>query len=207
MSARHRVAIVVLSAAIGGSSSASEKRSAAAAAWTPGVFSASNSFAAQCANPRSGTDPVTGRAFPDRPGSAELENNWLRSWTHELYLWYREVPDLNPASYATPDYFDRLKTSATTPSGNPKDKFHFTYPTTEWEQLSQSGVAAGYGAQWVVIKPRPPRRVVVAYGKPWSPERLAGPLPAVLSGVAADLNALTASLDREVAGRELWPPT
>jgi lysophospholipid acyltransferase (LPLAT)-like uncharacterized protein len=58
-----------------------------------------------------------------------------------------------------------------------------------------------------MVLPKPFTRVVVAYGEPWSPERLAGPLPAVLAGVAADLNALTASLDREVAGRELWPPT
>jgi hypothetical protein len=58
-----------------------------------------------------------------------------------------------------------------------------------------------------MVLPKPFTRVVVTYGEPWSPERLAGPLPAVLAGVAADLNALTASLDREVAGRELWPPT
>jgi len=57
-----------------------------------------------------------------------------------------------------------------------------------------------------MVLPKPFTTVVVAYGEPWSPERLAGPLSAVLSGVTADLNALTASLDREVAGRELWPP-
>jgi hypothetical protein len=28
----------------------------------------------------------------------------------------------------------------------------------------------------------------------------------VLSGIEADMNALTAALDREVAGREFWPP-
>jgi lysophospholipid acyltransferase (LPLAT)-like uncharacterized protein len=57
-----------------------------------------------------------------------------------------------------------------------------------------------------MVLPKPFTRVVVAYGEPWSPERLAGPLPAVLSGIAAEMNALTAALDREVAGRELWPP-
>jgi lysophospholipid acyltransferase (LPLAT)-like uncharacterized protein len=58
-----------------------------------------------------------------------------------------------------------------------------------------------------MVLPKPFTKVVVAYGEPWSPERLAGPLAGVLSGIAADLNALTAALDREVAGRELWPPT
>ena len=46
-----------------------------------------------------------------------------------------------------PSTFGLLKTAATTPSGNPKDQFHFTYPTTEWVALSQSGVTAGYGAR------------------------------------------------------------
>ena len=136
---------------------------------TAGAFAPAATFASQCANPRSGTNPETGRAYPDRPGSTLTENNWLRSWTHELYLWYREVPDLNPASYATADYFNALKTPATTASGNPKDKFHFTYPTAQWVALSQSGVEAGYGAQWVVISSRPPRQVVVAYTEPDSP--------------------------------------
>jgi len=57
-----------------------------------------------------------------------------------------------------------------------------------------------------MVLPKPFTKVVVAYGEPWSPERLSGPLPAVLSGIEADMNALTAALDREVAGRELWPP-
>jgi hypothetical protein len=142
---------------------------AASTAWTVGVFQPASTFAAQCATPRAGTDPTTGRAYPDKAGSVLAQNNWLRSWTHDLYLWYREVPDVNPAGSATADYFNVLKTSATTPSGNPKDRFHFTYPTDQWVALSQSGVEAGYGAQWVVLSSRPPRQVVVAYTEPNSP--------------------------------------
>jgi carboxyl-terminal processing protease len=143
--------------------------------WTAGTFQASSAFVAQCATPRAGTDPATGRAYPDVKGSTLAENNWLRSWTHELYLWYSEVPDLNPASYTTTaDYFNVLKTSATTPSGKPKDKFHFTYPTTQWIALSQSGVSAGYGAQWVLLSSRPPRKTVVAYTEPGSPATTVG---------------------------------
>jgi hypothetical protein len=73
-------------------------------------------------------------------------------------------------------------------------------------------VTASCRRAWVLrswdhmVLPKPFTQVVVAYGEPWSPERLAGPLPGVLSGIAADLNALTAALDCEVAGRELWPP-
>ena len=102
--------------------------------YTAGVFPASSTFAARCANPRSGTRDVA--------GSILLENNWLRSWTHELYLWYREVPDQNPADFTTTDaYFNVLRTSATTASGALKDKFHFTYPTDAWAALSQSGAS------------------------------------------------------------------
>ena len=155
------------SLACGGSGSGNG--GAGSGAWMAGVFAPSSTFASQCATPRTGTDPTTGRPYADKAGSTLAENNWLRSWTHELYLWYREVPDLDPAPHTTAAYFNLLKTSATTPSGNPKDKFHFTYPTAQWVALSQSGVEAGYGAQWVVIASRPPRQVVVAYTEPGSP--------------------------------------
>jgi carboxyl-terminal processing protease len=134
--------------------------------WTPGVFAPSATFANQCATPRSGIDPATGVRYPDVQGSTLTENNYLRSWTNELYLWYSEVPDLNPALYTTPDYFNLLKTSATTPSGSAKDKFHFTYPTSQWEALSQSGVSAGYGADFLVIASTVPRLIIVAYTEP-----------------------------------------
>ncbi len=137
--------------------------------WTPGVFEPSATFANQCASPRTGVDPATGKRYPDVQGTTVTENRFLRSWTNELYLWYSEVPDLNPASYSTPDYFNILKTPATTPSGNPKDRFHFTYPTAQWQALSQSGVEAGYGAQFLVLASSPPRSVVVAYTDPNTP--------------------------------------
>jgi hypothetical protein len=130
------------------------------------VFPSSGTFINQCATPRTGIDPATGRRYPDVQGSTLAENNFLRSWTNELYLWYSEVPDLDPALYTTANYFPLLKTSATTASGSAKDKFHFTYPTSQWEALSQSGVEAGYGAEFLVIAPKPPRLVMVAYTQP-----------------------------------------
>src|SRR5690349_12834061 len=97
--------------------------------WQAGVFQPSANFDDMCVNPRAGT--------ADRPGTRTDENNWLRSWTNELYLWYGEVTDRNPALYASSlDYFDVLKTQATTSSGAPKDKFHFTYDTDDWQALS-----------------------------------------------------------------------
>ncbi|HLU06005.1 MAG TPA: S41 family peptidase [Woeseiaceae bacterium] len=138
--------------------------------WTPHVFLPSNSFAAQCSAPRSGINPETGQAYPDVQGSVLDENNFLRSWSDETYLWYGEITDQDPAGFNNPlVYFDELRTFATTPSGADKDQFHFTYPTDEWFKLSQSGVSAGYGAAWVIVTSVPPREAVVGYIEPGSP--------------------------------------
>jgi hypothetical protein len=115
-----------------------------------------------CVNPRAGTS--------DRQGTRTDENNWLRSWTNELYLWYGEVTDRNPALYSSSlDYFDLLKTQAVTPSGARKDKFHFTYNTDVWNDLTTGGVEAGYGAEFSVLAATPPRRIVVAFTDPNTP--------------------------------------
>ena len=132
--------------------------------YTPGLFQPSSKFAALCQSPRSGTDPYNNnRPYPDMPGTTTDENNWLRSWTHELYLWYDEVQDADPSQYTTTQYFQLMKTTQTTASGAPKDRFHFTYPTSVWEQLSQAGVEVGYGVQWEIVQATPPRKVEIAY--------------------------------------------
>src|SRR5262245_11301724 len=113
------VLIVPLCACGGGGDDTIVDRGTGSTTWTAGTFRPSDQFAGRCATPRSGIDPETGRPYPDVAGSRTHENHWLRSWTNELYLWYREVPDLNPASYSTPDYFERMKTPATTSSGRP----------------------------------------------------------------------------------------
>src|SRR5262249_23024594 len=87
---------------------------------SPGAFPPSASFAERCPTPRSGIDPNTNVAHHDSAGTLDDEKHWLRSWTHEFYLWYREVADPDPAGFATElDYFDVLKTMATTASGKP----------------------------------------------------------------------------------------
>lgn len=137
--------------------------------WVQGQFAAESTFAAMCVSPRTGVDPGTAKPYPDAQGTLLDELNWLRSWTNDLYLWFDEVPDQNPASFTTDaSYFTALKTTALTASGDPKDKFHFTYSTAIWEALSQSGTQAGYGADFVIIAASPPRNVVVAYTEPGS---------------------------------------
>lgn len=136
--------------------------------FTPGLFPERTTFADQCITPRAGTS--------DRAGTAFTEKMFLRSWTNELYLWYNEVPDINPASIAAvTDYFDALVTPQTTPSGNAKDRFHFFLDTDEWIALSQSGQSIGYGAEMILFGDgRPPRRAVVAFVEPGTPASNAG---------------------------------
>ncbi|ESQ74245.1 peptidase [Asticcacaulis sp. AC402] len=137
--------------------------------WVAGVFQAASSFKDKCAAVRTGTD-IEGNGFPDRAGTATDEKNWLRSWTRETYLWNTEVADSNPALGGTRlQYFDTLKTFATTASGKAKDDFHFSEPTTEYLRRRNSAASASYGAEFVIISPTVPRDVRVVFTEPASP--------------------------------------
>lgn len=185
MTRKFAAAILVLGmAGCGGGGGGSGDGAASASGWTPGVFLPSDTWSTQCAVPRDDTHPISGRPWPDVQGSTLDENNWLRSWSHELYLWYDEIEDRDPALYETLEYFHLLKTFGTTPSGARKDQFHFVFPTDEWLELSQSGVGVGYGATWALIADTPPREIVVAYTEP-QPD-----WPAVAAGVARGARVL-----------------
>ncbi len=98
--------------------------------WVPGVFQDASTFQAMCLAPRSGIDPATNppQPYPDIQGTTLDENNFLRSYSDDTYLWYDEITDQDPGLFNDPiDYFDQLRTFATTPSGADKDKFHFTF--------------------------------------------------------------------------------
>lgn len=138
-------------------------------AWVEGVFEPAKHFKSMCAVPRSGIDPFTGLPYLDQQGARLDENNWLRSWSNETYLWYDEIKDRDPWLYATDAYFDVLKTRGYTYAGTKKDQFHFSMDTAEFVSWNQSGAHIGFGATFFVLKPNPPRKVVVAYTEPGSP--------------------------------------
>jgi len=119
----------------------------------------------KCATPRAGID---------RQGTLDDEKKFLRAWTDDLYLWYSEVPSIDPAPFTSAtDYFAVLKTPAMI-GGKPKDRFHFTYDTAAWERLSQSGQDLGYGITWAALHTSPPREYRVAYLEPNPPAMLNG---------------------------------
>ena len=143
--------------------------------WVSGVFLPASTFAAQCVNPRTGNDPRDDLPWPDIQGRTVDENNWLRSWSNETYLWYDEIEDRDPGLYDDPlQYFDLLRSTELTPSGAPKDQLHYTYDTAEWYARSQAGESAGYGATWTIIARAPPREALVAYTDPDTPASDAG---------------------------------
>jgi carboxyl-terminal processing protease len=142
-----------------------------------GSLPASSTLAQQCA----ADNPLAPTA--SRTATLDRERRWVRSYMDEAYLWYREIPSVNttdanfnlasvPASLD--NYFEALKTRATTPSGKLKDEFSFTYPTLAWEQLAGSGIVAGFGAEWIFGSSTPPRNVRIAYVDPGTPAATQG---------------------------------
>jgi C-terminal processing protease CtpA/Prc len=136
------------------------------------TFASSGNYEDRCAVPRVGSSPYTGVAYPDRQGTLSDERNWLRSWSDETYLWYREIPALNAASYLTAtSFFDALKTPALALSGAAKDRFHF-YDSTDSVEAQRVGTSASYGIKWSLVRTSPPRKLLVAVVDAGSPAAL-----------------------------------
>ena len=132
--------------------------------WQPGVFFSSDDFYQVCADPSKAYDQETAVQ-----GTYVDENNWLRSFTYETYLWYDEVEDRDPTCCSTPEYFELMRTFETTSSGTPKDKFRFSINTEKYLE-SQRGVEYGYG-----FKVAPTQEgIFILYVEPGSPADRAG---------------------------------
>lgn len=166
--------VLSLSACGGGSGSNTSVPTTTTPTWVAGQFEPESQYAAKCEVPRVGIDPFTGAAYEDEQGSALEEKLFLRSWTNNSYLWYDEVEDNDPNNYTVASYFDQLKTDALTPSGTPKDNFHFSQSTADYNALAQTGVSSGYGFDWEFVSAVPPRELIVRFTEPDSPAANAG---------------------------------
>lgn len=132
----------------------------------------------KCAVPRKGVD-ASGKAFPDVQGTLLDELKFLRAWANQYYLWYNEIPNtFKMADFTSAlDYFEVLKTPAVTASGLPKDRYHFTYASAEWEAMQTQGIELGYGITFTRnADGRAPRTWLVTAVEPGSPAAAAGVL-------------------------------
>lgn len=161
--------LLLLFAACGGDHSAFDERLADA-----------DQYAAQCAVPRTGSDPYnSNRPYPDQQGTLADERNWVHAYMDAIYLWYREIPNVDASRYTVSNYgsvadaldayFEALKTPKHTASGKLEDNFSFTYPTDQWDALSQAGLYVSYGVQFAALANKRPRDYRVAYTEPQRP--------------------------------------
>lgn len=178
--------------------------------WVSGVFQAASAFINKCETVRTGVD-IEGNRFPDTQGTALDEKNWLRSWTHETYLWNTEVSDSNPANGGTRTaYFATLKTFGTTASGKLKDEFHFSESTADYLARRNAAATASYGMELVAYSTTAPRDFRVIFTEPGSPADGVVPRGAkilevngvdlVSDNTQAGVNALNAGLFPDNAG-------
>lgn len=174
--------------------------------WTSGDFDASSSYKSKCENPRTGPNEFdNNQPFPDERGSVAHENFYLRSWTNDLYLWYDEVIDQDPSLFSTADYFTELKTLATTPSGRPKDNFHFSENTANYLTRTVSGQTFGYGMNLVFESVFVPRSLIVRDVVPGSPAAIAG-VERGMSIITIDGEDLISGGDVDTLNAGLYPP-
>ncbi len=128
----------------------------------------------RCETPRTGLG-ASGYAFPDQQGTLADELIFLGTWLDDSYLWYRELPVVDWRQFNDPvAYFKVLKTTALTASGQPKDKYHFTYDSERWEELQTRGSSTGYGVAWARTSVTVPRLWFATVIEPGSPADAAG---------------------------------
>lgn len=177
----------------------------------PPVSAASVEKLCEAPRPAGTVNPLTNRQYGDSQGSLTLEKQWIRAFVNETYLWFDEVPAINSNYFAIGNtvpyveprnnavttkklldnsdvvtaYFNSQRSLASTPSGNPKDKFHFTYPTSVWAALASTGAGVGFGMDIALVASSPPRQAVVAF-------TTAG-TPAAQNGIARGAQIITAN--------------
>lgn len=66
----------------------------------------------------------------------DVQKKFVRTYLDEVYLWYNEIVDVDPAKYSTvPDYFDALLVRTPDSNGLPKDRFSAIIPTSQARAL------------------------------------------------------------------------
>ncbi|MBW2629689.1 MAG: peptidase, partial [Deltaproteobacteria bacterium] len=69
--------------------------------WQRDVFEPAAQFQALCEAPRSGINPATNQPYTDLQGTTRDENNFLRSYSNDTYLWHEEIIDQDPRLFGS----------------------------------------------------------------------------------------------------------
>ncbi len=144
----------------------------------------SNNLAQICAKENPYLAFATART---QQGSLADEKNWIKAYMTERYLWYRDMPVVNPqdSQYnvmtngsvdvwtSLLNYFSDSKTQLKTASGNLVDKFSFMIDTGSWQNYVNSSFK-GYGFMLKTSTAVDNKVITVAYVYPGSPAAKAG---------------------------------
>jgi C-terminal processing protease CtpA/Prc len=160
-------------------------------------------------------NPLVGDALAKtRSGTLSDEKNWIRAYMSERYLWYRDMPTLNPESAryqvttngtdairSLANYFYDSLTPLKTASGAAVDKFSFLIDTSSWNSFVGS-TDLGYGWMLKSSSATGQRVVTVSYVYPNSPAMAAGiqrgdQLVSIDGALASDTSAMSTATFNE----------
>lgn len=122
-----------------------------------------------------------------RPGLLADEKKWVKAYMSERYLWYKDIPNLNPedARYSIAsngaldvwssllNYFSDSKSPLKTAFGTLVDKFSYMIDTVSWNSFVESNLR-GYGFMLKRSTNAGLKVITVAYVYPNTPAKLAG---------------------------------
>jgi hypothetical protein len=75
------------------------------------------------------TTPLGSSVQYENVCTLEGQKNFVRAYLDEIYLWYDEIPTVDPAAYNNvPDYFEALLVRTPDATGLPKDRFSAVLP-------------------------------------------------------------------------------
>jgi hypothetical protein len=74
--------------------------------------------------------------------TVETQKKFVRAYMDEVYLWYREIPEVDAAKFGTvEDYFHALLVKTPDVNGQPKDRFSAVLPTSQAQNVLQQSAA------------------------------------------------------------------
>ena len=148
-------------------------------------------------------------------GTVADENNWIKAYMNERYLWYRDIPKLNADDVrynvttngslnvvrSVANYFYDSVTPLKTVTGTAVDKFSFLIDTASWNGFVGS-TDLGYGLMVKSSNASGVRVVTVSYVYPGSPAMSSGiqrgdQIISIDGALAADSSAPASALFAE----------